>query len=154
MAQVYGWHGDLDRSVQQAEAAVAMSPYDAELRSTLSAFVGNAGKLDEATEWASWAAAHDEQKGTEIKINLAWANYLAGRAEEAIKYMKGIDTSAPDIAAAALAHVWRPDEAAAVVADWRKTGPYSIATASCWQIKEPMKSMYLDDLRKAGLPEK
>jgi hypothetical protein len=50
--------------------------------------------------------------------------------------------------------VGRPDEAAAVVADWRKTGPYSIATASCWQIKEPMKSIYLGDLRKAGLPEK
>ena len=33
MAHVYAWHGEFDRSTQQAEAAVAMSPYDAELRS-------------------------------------------------------------------------------------------------------------------------
>ena len=46
----------------------------------------------------------------------------------------------------------RFDAARSVVADWRKTGPYSIAAAWFWQIKEPMKSMYLDDLRKAGLP--
>ena len=68
--------------------------------------------------------------------------------------MKGIEASAPDIAAAANAHLGRLDEARAIVAEWRKKGPFSIATASCWQIKEPMKSVYLDDLRKAGLPER
>ena len=68
--------------------------------------------------------------------------------------MKGIEASAPDIAAAANAHLGRLDEARAIVAEWRKKGPFSIATASCWQIKEPMKGVYLDDLRKAGLPER
>src|SRR6185437_4388572 len=29
MTHVYAWHGEIDRSVQQAEAAVAMSPHDA-----------------------------------------------------------------------------------------------------------------------------
>jgi adenylate cyclase len=154
MTHVYGWHGELDRSVQQAEAAVAMSPYDAELRSSLAGFIANAGKLDEAIEWASWVQAHDEQKNVDSKLNLAWANYLAGRAEEAVNFMKGVEKFAPDIAAAANAHAGRLDEARAIIADWRKTGPFSIATASCWQIKEPMKSVYLDDLRKAGLPER
>ena len=102
----------------------------------------------------SWAQAHDEQKNTDVKINLAWANYLAGHSDEAINYMKGIEASAPNIAAALNAHLGRLDEARAIVAEWRKNGPFSIATASCWQIKEPMKSVYLDDLRKAGLPEK
>ena len=50
MAHVYGWHGELDRSIQQAEAAVGMSPYDAELRSSMAGFIANAGKLDEAIE--------------------------------------------------------------------------------------------------------
>jgi Flp pilus assembly protein TadD len=126
MAQVYGWHGEPDRSVQQAEAAVAMSPYDAELRSSLAGFIANAGKLDEADRMGVMAHAHDEQRNIDGKLNLAWANYLAGRS----------------------------DEARAIVAEWRKNGPFSIATASCWQIKEPMKSVDLDDLRKAGLPER
>jgi adenylate cyclase len=154
MAQVYSWHGEMDRSVQQAEAAVAMSPYDAELRVRLADFIANAGKLDEAIEWNSWAQAHDEQKNIGIKTTFAWVNYLAGRYDEAINYIKGLETAAPDIAAVSLAHAGRLDEARAIIAEWRKTGPFSIATASCRQIKEPMKSVYLDDLRKAGLPEK
>ena len=48
----------------------------------------------------------------------------------------------------------RLEEARAIIADWLKKGPFSIATESCWAIKEPMKSAFLDDLRKAGLPEK
>jgi len=154
MAHVYGWHGELDRSVQQAEAAVAMSPFDAELRSSLAGFVANAGKLDEAIEWTLWAQAHDQQNNNDVKINLAWTHYLAGRSGEAVNFIRGVEKFAPDIAAAAYAHLGRLDEARAIIADWRKTGPFSIATASCWQIKEPMKSVYLDDLRKAGLPEK
>jgi TolB-like protein len=154
MAQVYEWRGEFDRSIPQAEAAVAMSPYDAELRASLAPFIANAGKLDEALEWLSWAQAHDEQKNAGVKINLAWTHYLAGRYDEAAKTIKGYETGAPDVAAAAYAYLGRLDEARAVVADWRKTGPFSIATASCWEIKEPMKSVYLDDLRKAGLPEK
>ena len=128
MAQLYSWHGDLDRSVQQAEAAVAMSPYDAELRASLAGFVASAGKVDEAVEWASWARAHDAQKNNDVKFALAWANYLAGRAEEALKHMTGIEKYAPDIVAAALAHIGRLDEAGAIIADWRKTGPFSLAT--------------------------
>jgi len=154
MTHLYGWHGEFDRSVQQAESAVAMSPYDAELRGGLAGFIASAGKFDEAVEWASWARAHDEQKNNDATLALAWTNYLAGNADEAVKFMKGVERLAPDIAAAAFAHLGRLDEARAIVTDWRKTGPFSIATASCWQIKEPMKSMYLDDLRKAGLPEK
>jgi hypothetical protein len=59
-----------------------MSPYDAELRSSLAGFIADAGKLDEAVEWASWAQAHDEQRNIDGKLNLAWANYLAGRSDE------------------------------------------------------------------------
>jgi hypothetical protein len=50
--------------------------------------------------------------------------------------------------------VGRVDEARAMIADWVKKGAFSIATESCWAIKEPMKGAFLDDLRKAGLPEK
>ncbi len=70
------------------------------------------------------------------------------------KPLRAAKWSAPDIAAAIYVRVGRVDEARAIVADWLKKGPFSIATESCWAIKEPMKSAFLDDLRKAGLPEK
>jgi hypothetical protein len=31
--------------------------------------------------------------------------------------------------------------------------PHSVLSESCTPIREPMKQKYLDDLRKAGLPE-
>jgi hypothetical protein len=68
--------------------------------------------------------------------------------------MRGNEVVAPDVAAAAYAHLSRLEEAQAVVGDWLKTGPFSIVTASCWAIKDSMKSIYLDDLRKTGLPER
>ena len=65
MAYAYQWHGkDFDRSVKEAEAAVEMAPYDATMRGALAYELVNAGKLDEAIEWASWALAHDAQKSS------------------------------------------------------------------------------------------
>ena len=50
--------------------------------------------------------------------------------------------------------IGRVEEARAIIGDWLKKGSFSIATESCLAIKEPMKSAYLDDLLKAGLPKK
>jgi len=88
------------------------------------------------------------------KANLAWVLYLAGRYGEAIENVKGSETVFPDITAAIYVRAGRVDEARATIADWLKTGSFSIATELCLAIKEPMKAGYLDDLRKAGLPEK
>ena len=155
MARAYAWHGeDLDRSAQEAEAAVEMSPFDAELRGSSAFYAANAGKLDEAIEWASWAVAHDSQKNPFAKGNLAWALYLAGRNEEALKAIKGGESFSMATLAAIYARVDRIDEAKTTVAEWLKAGSHSILTESCWPIREPLKRMYLDDLRRAGLPER
>jgi hypothetical protein len=89
-----------------------------------------------------------------IKPNLAWTLYNAGRYDEAFETIKGSEAFAPDWAAVMYLRVGRVDEARAMIADWVKKGAFSIATESCWAIKEPMKGAFLDDLRKAGLPEK
>ena len=88
-----------------------------------------------------------------LKPNLAWTLYNVGRYGEALEAIKGNEMVAPDWAAAIYVRLGRLDEARAIIADWLKKGPFSIATESCWAIKEPMKSAFLDDLRKAGLPE-
>ena len=89
-----------------------------------------------------------------LKPNLAWTLYSAGRYDEAFETIKGSETAAPDWAGVMYLRVGRVDEARAIIADWVKIAPVSIATESCWAIREPMKSAFLDDLRKAGLLEK
>jgi adenylate cyclase len=124
MARAYAWHGaDFDRSAQEAEAAVEMSPYDAELRGSSAFYVANAGKSDEAIEWASWAVAHDSQKNPFAKGNLAWALYLAGRNEEALKAIKGGESFSMATLAAIYAHLDRIDEAKTTIAEWLKPAP-------------------------------
>lgn len=153
MANVYAWHGEIDRSVQQAEAAVAMSPNDAELRG-LAFFLANAGNFDEAIEWILWATTHDQQSSPLLKGTLAWAYYLAGRKEEALEAVKGSESFWGDLNVAIHARLGRIEEAKAAAADWLRTAPHSILAQSCVPIREPMKQKYLDDLRKAGVPER
>ena len=133
-----------------------MAPNDAITRSALSNWLSFAGRLDRAIEWASTALnqAHSAAFTKFLKPNLASDLYDAGRYDEALENIKGNEMVMPDIAAAINVRLGRLDEARSLIADWLKIGPFSIATASCWAMKEPMKSAYLDDLRKAGLPEK
>jgi hypothetical protein len=86
--------------------------------------------------------------------NLAWDLYLAGRYDEALETIKGNEMVTPDVAVALYAHLGRLNDARVIVADWQKETRHSIATQACLPMKEPLNSVYLDDLRKAGLPEK
>jgi adenylate cyclase len=157
MARLYQLYAkDFDRSVAEAEAAVEMAPNDAQMRSGLAGHLAHAGRFDEAIEWASQAVAqpHNSAFAKYYQANLAWVLYLAGHYEEALESVKGSETVFPDVTAVIYVRVGRVDEARATIADWLKTGSFSIATELCLAIKEPMKAGYLDDLRKAGLPEK
>ena len=157
MARLYTLYaGDFDRSVEEAEATIEMGPNEVVARSLLSDWLSFAGRHDQAIEWASAALRqeHNAAFAMFLKPNLAWVLYFAGRYDEALETIKGSEMVAPDITAAAYVRVGRVDEARAIIADWLKKGPFSIATESCWAMKEPMKSTYLEDLRKAGLPEK
>jgi tetratricopeptide (TPR) repeat protein len=155
MVDGYAWYGEnFDRSIQEAEAAAEMSPYDAAAKGILAYRLVNAGKLDEAIEWASWALAHDVQKSPFPRNNLAWAYYAAGRYEEALEIFKPLgDSYNPAQGAVHYASVGRLDEAKAEVATYLKTGRHSIATESCAPMREPLKQKYLNDLRTAGMPE-
>lgn len=153
MTKLYALHArDFDRSNSEAEAAGEMAPNDAHMRSMLSGFLLDP---DEAIEWASRALAqpHNSAFAKYYKINLANALYFAGRHAEALDNIKGSETIYLDVAAAIYARAGHVEEARAFIADWLKTGHYSIALESCFPVREPLFSAYLDDLRKAGLPE-
>jgi TolB-like protein len=157
MAKVYSLHAkDFDRSVEEAEAAMEIAPNDTMNRSGLSTFVSAAGKIDLAIEWGTEALgqAHNAAFSRYLKSNLAWDLYAAGRYDEALETIKGDEMASPDVAVAIYTHLGRLDEARSIVADWQKQTAHSIATQACYAMKEPMSSVYLDDMRKAGLPEK
>ena len=130
--------------------------WSAHTRSMLANWLSFAGRRDQAIEWSSTALRQDHNAASAkyLKPNLASVLYFGGRYEEALENTMGSETAAPDIAAAIYVRVGRVEEARAIIADWLKIAPLSIATDSCWAMKEPMKSAFLDDLRKAGLPEK
>ena len=148
--------GDFDRSVVEAEAAIEMAPNEAGTRAALASYLSDAGRHEQAIEWASMALRleHNAASAMYLHPNAAWTLYNAGRYDEAFEMIKGSEGFAPDYAAVMYLRVGRVDEARAIIADWVKKGAFSIATESCWAMKEPMKSAWLDDLRKAGLPEK
>jgi adenylate cyclase len=157
IAKLYALHArDFDRSVEEAEAAIEIAPNDAIVRSSLSSFLSSAGRIDRAIEWGSEALRQEHSAAFQrfLKPNLAWNLYLAGRYDDALENMKGNEMVPPDVAAVINIRLGRVEEARSLIADWLKTGSFSIATELCWAIKEPMKSANLDDLRRAGLPEK
>ncbi len=133
-----------------------MAPNEGTMRLALSFLLSNAGKRDQAIEWAAAAIRqeHNAAFAMYLRPNLAWPLYHSGRYEEALEYINGNEMLTPDITAAIFVRVGRVDDARSIVANWLKRGAFSIATESCFAVKEPMKSAFLDDLRKAGLPER
>jgi TolB-like protein len=157
MAKLYNLYAkDFDRSVEEAEAAMEIGPNSAVNRSALSTFLAVAGRTDRAIEWGSEALrlGHNAAFVRFLKPNFAWDLYVAGRYDEALETIKGNEMVTPDAAVAIYARLGRLGEAQSILAEWQKETRHSIATQACYAMKEPINSGYLDDLRKAGLPEK
>ena len=102
----------------------------------------------------SWAVARNYKDFFRPKANTAWTYYLAGRYEEALEVLKGVEATHPWPIMMIYAELGRLDEAKAAAAEWLKSGPHSILAETCMPLREPMKQKYLDDLRKAGIPER
>ncbi len=155
MAHAYAWHGaEFDRAVDETEALIDMNPNDATDRATSAFYLANARQFDKAQDWVSWAVAHNYQDYFWVKSNTAWTYYLAGRYEEALEALKGAEATHPWPLMVIYVRLGRIDDAKAVTADYLKTGLHSVLSESCTPIREPMKQKYLDDLRKAGFPER
>ena len=154
MAHVYAWHGEeFDRAIDEGEAMIEMNPYDATERASYAFYLANAGQFDKAQDWVSWAVARNYKDFFWLKANTAWTYYLAGRYEEALEVLKGVEATHPWPIMMIYAELGRLDEAKAAAAEWLKSGPHSILAETCMPLREPTKQKYLDDLRKAGLPE-
>jgi TolB-like protein/class 3 adenylate cyclase len=156
MAFYYQLHGgNFERSVIEAEAAVAMVPYDAFTRADLAYNLASAGRTDEAIAWGQEAMRRDPNLPEDFTHGtLSWAYYLAGRPQDALAELEQMRDPPALKRAAVFARLGRLDEARAVIVQFLKDRPgYTLRDEAFRPVKEPLKQAYLDDLRKAGLPE-
>ena len=157
MARLYVLHArDYERSVSEAEAAVEMAPNDAQMRSALSTMIANGGRISEAIEWASWASKepHSSAFAKYYGPNLAWALYLAGRYEDALENGRGLQMVSAGRHCSDLCPPRPPPRGSlhhCRVVDDRL---FLDCNRGMLGVREPMNSANLDDLRKAGLPER
>jgi adenylate cyclase len=85
-AWLHGWRGEHALAVPAARAAVAMAPYDALSHNNLSWVMREAGKNDEALEWAKFAVTHDPHMYKSYFRALEQAYNFSGTWAEAVTF--------------------------------------------------------------------
>jgi adenylate cyclase len=166
MAYINWFDGNFVRAVADAEAAVAMAPYDVGSLSFLSRVQIAAGNTGRGIEWVRESIRRDPTIWRNTRI-LAWAYYLAGDYQKSIEAaQRHVDLSrewAGDAywyMAASHVRLGRFEEARAAVKKYLELVPgETVATARAWFSKQPYKDpsigeRELADLAQAGLPEK
>jgi adenylate cyclase len=153
--------GEFERAAAEAEATIRLVPYDPFSHADLAGTMMSAGRPERAVEWLEFAIQRDPRPMPWFYNDLAWALYHANRAEDALASLKKAPEPAVWARAVVYVRLGKMDEARAAVADILKACPdCTIAKEAMWptgkqpQMVEPYLSAYLDDLRKAGLPEK
>jgi adenylate cyclase len=161
----YLYEGDFEHSVAEAEAAAKVIPYDWLARAQLAFFLSAAGRNDLAIDWLEEAIRRDSHPTDLYFLNLAVAYYNEGRPADALTLLgnfKGpLRGPKKIILAAANARLGRIDEARHELARFLAEFPgWTIEKEATWpggrhpKFVEPLLTPYLDDLRKAGLPER
>ena len=157
MAVLYQWREqDFDRSVNEAEAAARLVPYDARSRASLSFYLANAGRLDRAVEWSSWAMKSPD--GKFACQNLAWAFYLMGKHEDSRDALeRKCDPTEPGYQqqlATVFVRLGRIDDARAVIRRWMEKNPQdTVGLEANWPLRPEFRTAYVADLREAGMPD-
>jgi adenylate cyclase len=160
----YFCHGDFEAAVAGARAAVKLVPFDPYTRGYLSFILIGAGHIEDGQRWIEEAIPRDIAPLSFYFEHLGLAQYFQGEPEKALETFKRLTTSwiQPRVIlrAACLARAGRFEEAQTDVAQFLKRYPdWTIAKEATWpsgrapKFAEPMLSEYLEDLRKAGLPE-
>jgi len=156
MAFLYVWREhDFERAANEAEATVRLVPYDTWSRGALSFTLASAGRFDEAIAWGQEAIQRDPHPMPWWFTNVSWAQYLAGRSEEALATIEKASEPWLPTMAAIQVRLGRLDDARATIARFTQQRPnYKLKTEAAFSpVREDLLRGYLDDLRKAGMPE-
>ena len=160
-AQVLTTEGDFDRAVTEADAAMALAPYDSSLIADLSSVLIASGKPDKALEWIDLATTRDPGSARDMAYNRGLALRVLGKYADSIAAFKQADYPDSDTRihlAIALVRLGRIDEARAEVRAYLgKNDPKFTGGAwrTAWFYSDPsILDREVADLATAGLPEK
>jgi adenylate cyclase len=140
-----------------ADRAVALAPYDRFMLSSLMMVLVQAGRLDQALQWADQAAARDPALGWFYKHRRGWAYLVLGRFAEAVDALAGTTfNDAHLLLAIAYARLGSSADAQAGVEKMLKVNP--AITVQGWREGYSFRDQaILDrcavDLVQSGLPE-
>lgn len=165
MAYTHWFKGEFERAVGEAEAAVALAPYDADTLSFMSRVQIASGNTDRALEWVRVSERLNPgvQRNTRV---LAWIYYLTGEYEKSIAAAKqhqmlsrefGGDASSYMVAS--YARLGQMDDARSAIRRGMEAEPrWSQLTERRDQLQKPYKNpaifqRFLADLAAGGLPE-
>ena len=160
-AQVLTTEGDFDRAATEADAAIALAPYDSSLIADLSSVLIACGKPDKALEWIDAATIRDPGSARDMNYNRGLALRILGKYEDSIAAFKQANYPDADTRihlAIALVRLGRIDEATAEVRAYLgKNDPKFTGGAwrTAWFYSDPaIVDREVADLATAGLPEK
>jgi tetratricopeptide (TPR) repeat protein len=159
LAVVRSFEGDFKRAEAEAQAAIALAPYDANMLAGLASIPTMSGDPDRALDWLAKAAARDPGNRERLNYGSGWAYLVQGDYEKAIAALKEgpnwVDM--PILMAIAYVRLDRLDDARVAVKKALEIDP--AFTQAKWRegyfYSDPsILERQLADLGKAGLPEK
>ena len=160
LALVLDSERDFLRALNEADAAVALAPYDSAMRAMLAQVLITAGKVEKGLEWNDLARPQDPNMVKFQFYNRGLGLRLLGKDNDSIAAFKQAgypDGDVPLHVAVALVRLGRTDEAKAEVKLMLKNDPKF--TQAKWRegyfYSDPsIVEGEVTDLAKAGLPEK
>ena len=161
MGYVHLQAGEHEQAIAKFEKSLELNPNAGYPMMDLGEVLIYAGRPQEGIVWFQKAMRLNPHHPDWFFWNLATAEYAAGQYEEAattMKKMNAIPNRARHILAAAYVQLGRLDEAKAVVKTiLENNSDYSLEKVRLYfaqKYKDPaVPERYIEDLRKAGLPE-
>jgi adenylate cyclase len=149
---------DFDGALAAANKTVALAPYDTFMLSRLIMVLLQAGRTDQALQWADQVAARDPALGWSYNHRRGWAYLVLERFAEAAQALTQTEfNDAHLLLAIAYVRLGRLADARAEVVKMLKINP--AITVQAWRLgysfRDPaILDRYSLDLVQAGLPEK
>jgi adenylate cyclase len=157
MSCVLVYERDFEGALAAANKTVALAPYDTYMRSRLIMVLLQAGRTDQALQWADQAAARDPALGWSLNRSRGLAYLATGRFAEAAQALTQTEfNDAHLLLAIAYVRLGRMADARAEVVKMMKINP--AITLQAWRLGHSFRDpaildRYALDLAQAGLPE-
>ena len=159
IGRVYQMQRRYDEALAMMERAIELNPNDGDILANYGVVLIYAGRPEEGIKWGSEAIRRNPHHPGWYKSVMATGSFLAGRNEDALRYLTGIDSPKMwdrRLLAAIHAELGESDKAKeqvdAILAVNPKANLAGIEQALAYKRRSDV-DRFLDALRKAGIPE-